>query len=50
MENKSTSGQRGICAWMAYLVMRNVNSRQRKNIEDGEKISSVRGKGDREDE
>lgn len=31
------SGQRGICAWMAYLVMRNESSRQRENLVDEEK-------------
>lgn len=30
MENKSISGQRGIHASMAYLVMRNKSSRQRE--------------------
>lgn len=37
MENKSISGQRGICAWMAHLVIKNESSRQRENMEDGEK-------------
>lgn len=29
-ENKSINGQKGICAWIAYLVMRNEISRQRE--------------------
>lgn len=35
-----------MCAWMAYLVMRNESSRQRENVDDKEKTC----KGDREDE
>lgn len=39
MENKSISGQKGICAVTAYLVMRNECSRQSEKTE-----SEVEGK------
>lgn len=48
MENKSISGQKGICARIAYLVMRNESSGRRENVQDGG--GGLRGKGDREDE
>lgn len=38
MRNKTKSGQRGICVWVAYLVMRNESSGQGKYIENGEKL------------
>lgn len=50
MENKSISGQRGICAWMAYLVMRNESSKAGRKRGRWREKASVRGKGDREDE
>lgn len=46
MKNKSISGQRGICAQMAYLVMRNEGSRRTENMENEGKTC----KGDSEDE
>ena len=38
-ENKSISGQKGICAWMAYLEMRNeiLRQRERENTQYREK-------------
>lgn len=50
MENKSISGQKGICARIAYLVMRNESSGRRENVQDGGGGGGLRGKGDREDE
>lgn len=38
MRNKTKSGQRGICVWVAYLVMRNESSGQGKYVENGEKL------------
>lgn len=45
MGNKPTSGQRGICVRVAYLVMRNESSRQGEHIKDEEKTCE----GDGED-
>lgn len=51
MENKSISGQKGICARIAYLVMRNESSGRRENAQDGGSgEAALRGKGDGEDE
>lgn len=37
MRNKTKSGQRGICVWVAYLIMRNESSGQGKYVEYGGK-------------
>lgn len=43
MGTKPKSGQRGICVWMVYLVMRNESSRRGERIEDEEKTCEEDG-------